>query len=925
MRDQGPRGRDPSATDEWPILEDLSKFESMWRTGDRGSIERALAETDFDQIPGVLSLLIEAELRLRREAGERPSPAEYVARFPDHAPTIEAVFESQGDTWSRHASEERTSAGDAQVDRDATSLGPNPVDFSGSIDGESPTAPDPNARDRAWSDPRSAKDGCRYRILSYHDGGGLGEIYIAEDLELDRKVALKEIRERLASDPQARARFLLEAEVIGKLEHPGIVPIYGLGHYRDGRPYYAMRFIKGESLRKVIDAFHQGEARRTRGEHELMFRGLLGRFVDACNAIEYAHSRNVLHRDIKPGNIMLGRFGETLVVDWGLTKLLGEREEPDESSEGPLQSQASEAIEPTRLDSAVGTPRYMSPEQAACKADKVGPASDIFSLGATLYCILTGRPPFTGSDRDEVKDRACRGEFPPPREIRREIPAPLASICVKAMAVDPGQRYASARELADDVERWLADEPVSAHKYPAQARAARWVRRHRPLVAAAAALLVTLSIALAVSNVVIRAEERRAEANFKLASEAIDQMLVRVGDKSLMYVPRMNQLRSDLADDAVRFHKKLLDQHPRDPDLRWTYANNCIWAAHNHLMAGRFDKFFDYSGEIVSTYDILLNQDPSNRRYANAMIYAQIQEASALQRTGQIKAAIALLRKALVEAEKLAAADPESFKFRHTYTLARVRMNLCDALVMVGRHEEARVLYDAAIEKLEPVVREHPTVHVYRRSLVWLLVGRGILASETSDPARARQAFEAGSAQLDQLKAQGDEPVEVTALRAFLLNEKGRWLASTSRPAEAEGAHDEAFGLISGLFASYPDFVDYRIEGASALVYRGQLKAGLAEEKKRDAEEDLRRAIELLDPIVVAHPKMVRARSLLGRARGTLGRLLLERGEREPAGSLLAQAIDLQKGCLAENEASPRDQKALRDHEDALCRVKLGP
>ena len=146
-------------------------------------------------------------------------------------------------------------------------------------------------------------------------------------------------------------------------------------------------------------------------------------------------ARNVLHRDIKPGNIMLGRFGETLVVDWGLTKILGDREEQDESSEGPLQSQASEAVEPTRMDSAIGTPRYMSPEQAAGKGALVGPASDIFGLGATLYCILTGRPPFTGADRDEVKERACRGIFIPPRKLRRDVPAPLESICIKAMEI----------------------------------------------------------------------------------------------------------------------------------------------------------------------------------------------------------------------------------------------------------------------------------------------------------------------------------------------------------------------------------------------------------------------------------------------------------------------------------------------------------
>jgi hypothetical protein len=158
--------------------------------------------------------------------------------------------------------------------------------------------------------------GLRYQIVRPHDKGGIGEVFVALDQELNRQVALKEIQEQHASDPRNLGRFVREAEITGGLEHPGIVPVYGLGQYADGRPFYAMRFIQGETLKHAIDKFHAGELAVT-------LRGLLTRFVAECNTIAYAHSRSVIHRDLKPSNIMLGKYGETLVVDWGMAKAGG--------------------------------------------------------------------------------------------------------------------------------------------------------------------------------------------------------------------------------------------------------------------------------------------------------------------------------------------------------------------------------------------------------------------------------------------------------------------------------------------------------------------------------------------------------------------------------------------------------------------------
>src|SRR5206468_10313811 len=182
-------------------------------------------------------------------------------------------------------------------------------------------------------------------------------------------------------DPASRSRFVLEAEITGGLEHPGIVPVYGLGQYADGRPYYAMRFVRGDSLKQALEQFHKADVPgRDPGERSLEMRKLLGRMIDVCQAIAYAHSRSVLHRDLKPGNIMLGKYGETLVVDWGLAKALDQPEAPaPDASEFPLRPSSGSNLAATQAGSAVGTPAYMSPEQAEGRLDRLGPRSDVYS------------------------------------------------------------------------------------------------------------------------------------------------------------------------------------------------------------------------------------------------------------------------------------------------------------------------------------------------------------------------------------------------------------------------------------------------------------------------------------------------------------------------------------------------------------------
>ena len=350
-------------------------------------------------------------------------------------------------------------------------------------------------------DPRNdmpAPDtGPRFTILGPHAEGGLGRVHLARDEQLRRTVALKEIRPERASDPRIRQRFLNEAEITGQLEHPGIVPVYALERDSSRGPVYAMRFIQGRTLGDAIEAHHKRPT-------ALGLRELLQRFIRVCQTVAYAHSKGVIHRDLKPDNVMLGDYGETLIVDWGLAKRLGDRDDsfdavaepPTAASDVPPVGLAQTVLAPTdrvagsgQLTAAgtvMGTPAYMAPEQAC--GEQLSPAADVYALGAVLFTVLTGKAPYRGSNTIEVLRKVAAGEL---RDVA-VAPRALNAIYIKAMARDPRLRYLTAAELARDVECWLADEPVGAYREPWLDRTGRWARRHRTLVTSLGVAVVLL-------------------------------------------------------------------------------------------------------------------------------------------------------------------------------------------------------------------------------------------------------------------------------------------------------------------------------------------------------------------------------------------------------------------------------------------------
>jgi tetratricopeptide (TPR) repeat protein/tRNA A-37 threonylcarbamoyl transferase component Bud32 len=358
----------------------------------------------------------------------------------------------------------------------------------------------------------------RYSLTRLHAEGGLGKVWVARDGDLNREVALKEIRTEQAANPEAWRRFLKEAQITGQLEHPNIVPVYELTRRpEDDQPFYTMRLVRGQTLRAAIADHHR---RRGRGPADpLELQKLLGAFVHVCQAIGYAHSRGVIHRDLKPDNVVLGGFGEVIVLDWGLARMV---DRPDDDA--PEVNLSAEATTRETVGT-VGTPAYMAPEQAEGRHDLVDTRTDVYGLGAILFETLTGRPPVDGETTAEVLQRVASGSIPGARAVEPTVPRALDAVCSRAMARSRSDRYATALALAEDVQRWTAGEPVSAWREPWTVRARRWTARHRPLVAGAAALLATTAVALAVGAVLLSRANARIAASAAKA-EAINDFLI---------------------------------------------------------------------------------------------------------------------------------------------------------------------------------------------------------------------------------------------------------------------------------------------------------------------------------------------------------------------------------------------------------------
>ncbi len=301
-------------------------------------------------------------------------------------------------------------------------------------------------------------------LKGLHSTGGIGLVWRAYDEVLGREIALKELKADSAGSRRNRERFFREAQLTGQLEHPGIVPVYDFVSHEDGsRCFYTMRFVKGRTLTEAIQAYHQRRAKDSDVDAAGEFLRLLNVFVSICQTIAFAHSRNVIHRDLKGDNVILGDFGEVIVLDWGLAKRLDDQggEDEEDTSLDPGATMAfAQDTEPsaavTMQGEKLGTPPYMAPEQATGQVDQIDRRTDVYGLAAILYQILTGQPPFLGASVVKILHRVIHSPPQPPTEVIPEIPVELERICLQGLAKNPDERQQSATEMADQIQNWIA-------------------------------------------------------------------------------------------------------------------------------------------------------------------------------------------------------------------------------------------------------------------------------------------------------------------------------------------------------------------------------------------------------------------------------------------------------------------------------------
>jgi serine/threonine-protein kinase len=799
----------------------------------------------------------------------------------------------------------------------------------------------------------ATSDGLRFRVLRPHARGGLGAVFVALDTELHREVALKQMRDSHADDPASRQRFLVEAEITGGLEHPGVVPVYGLGTYADGRPFYAMRFIRGDSLKEAIESFHgddphpgplplaeggrrPGEgAAHDPGRRSLELRRLLGRFLDVCNAIEYAHSRGVLHRDIKPGNIIVGKHGETLVVDWGLAKAHG-RDAAESADEQPLLPSSASGSAETLPGSALGTPAYMSPEQAAGHLGRLGPRSDVYSLGATLYCLLTGKAPFEGDDIGEVLRKVQRGDFARPRQLKPSLDRALEAVCQKAMATNVDDRYGSCRALADDIERWMADEPVSAYREPVVRWARRWAKRNRTAVTAAAVALVAgvvgLSTVLAVqtrakadiaralasetrANAALVAANARVEERYALAMQAIKTFHTGVSEDFLLKQDQFQELRDRLLNSAADFYGQLGALLGQESDVasRWAlYHANFELAELTGKVGHKEDALAAHRAVLAGRE--ALAAEPGAVRGLNIEVGRSLSAVAALlQSTGRTDEALTEYRRSESLLAGRAGADQAA-----RAALAACRSGMGWLLSTTGQSAEALAAYRLARSDQEALATAPGATPETRLDLADTVGLIGNLLATTGQPLEAEVEFRRALAILEKLA--DDHPADTRFRYSLGWNHDslGALLAKRGRQREAEAEYRRALTVLLKLAHDNPAVTDFPSQLAASRHNLAMLLAQTS--KSSEAEAEYRQALAIQQKLADDHPAVTQFRQFLANHRASLGTLLWQMGKPLEGEAEYRGALQVYQKLAHDHPAITKFQSAV-----AMSHYNLGP
>lgn len=514
-------------------------------------------------------------------------------------------------------------------------------ELQGVLDELIPTSVPPEERD--FEGGTSAESDGRYRWMEELGEGGMGRVSVAWDRELSRRVAIKVLNPLKAHDPRYRHRFEQEAEITARLDHPGILPIYGRGKQADQTPYYAMRLVAGgdaKTLQAAINALHA--LPRGSGQHTTEMRQLLRRLIDVSNTVAYAHSRGVCHRDLKPANILIGPFGETLVVDWGLARAFGEGVGGGRAAGMEADNGADSPVMGHNQSDGAGTPGFVAPEAREGSGAIDWPRVDVYSLGAILHCVLVGSAPMAeiteGVTQDEENSLTSTGQTLSSRKeptmkardtekrsalrLGPGIPKALATICEVALRPDPRSRYPGPLPFADDLERYLSGEPVSVLPETRLDAIGRWVAANRKLVIASAAFVGLMLAALGWivaqqwrHNVALRDQSTRL---------AVEHNRIRLAwalhNLGLHHRNRGDQEAAvDALERAAAIRVKLVRDYPSVLRYRTDLANSMVALGTALWNVGRHEESIAKSEEGIRRHRELMKQMPQSPAAAMEM------------------------------------------------------------------------------------------------------------------------------------------------------------------------------------------------------------------------------------------------------------------------------------------------------------------
>jgi len=786
---------------------------------------------------------------------------------------------------------------------------------------------------------RPELSGQRYAGFRLLGEGGMGVVYIAVDTSLNRQVALKMIREG-TTDPldatprttpsELETRFLQEAAVTGGLEHPGIVPVYELGQTPSGAPYYTMRLIRGD--RTLEDAISEA------GDLESRL-GVLEPFLKVCDAIRYAHSRGVVHRDLKPANVALGNFGEVVVLDWGLAKV-GDRPDLTEAAWQKRIRELRETNDLETLTSAIGTPGYMSPEASLGEIEKVDARSDVFSLGAILYRILTGKPPFPFPDLTTFMEKLMQGVDEVPG-----APEGLAAICLRALAVDRDKRPADAGELGDAIRAWQRESAIERELHALHRDAASALQAAESLEGEPLLRQLDRVVALAARIRDVRADDPEADAFDERAramrSEAIARrerdarrrLLGRVGIVGLcaaaaatVLVALMLDARRREAEDArarERIARGRAEAERARAETERTRAEGLagfmLFDLRDALQPiGRLDLLESVARRSLEYYESLPEEGTTDAtRRARGAALSNV--AAVLRATGDVKGMLASTRSALRVHQDLAARDPTNVAWQ--LDVAMAYRDLAVALRATGDSKGALDALEASVAIARRLRTLHPESASIRGDLAAALVELATVHFSRGDRSAAlEECRESVLLRRDLAKGDPQDGEKQRAL-AWSLNLYGDLLASSGDARGAREAHAESLAVCRRDAQLHPADADAQDALATALARAGKILQATGD--LRGALEHHRESLKIRRGLAARDPTNAEWQGGVAEALDAVGGIEERTGDLMSGLGSYRSAVEIRRRIAEQFPANSWASSRFADSLDRLAKARM--